>query len=113
MQGGGRRWDGGNGGGNLCFRKGGSWDVLSCDVLLRIESKVLVHKGILGGHRKEVFLLVIMILGFVGGNIGKGFKVVGRDWENRGTGDDIGRGVRDVKEWKILDIIKSGPDKFW
>ena len=40
----GGRQDGGDGGGNLCLWKGGSQDVLSCNVLLRIESKVLVDK---------------------------------------------------------------------
>ena len=47
---GGGRWDGGDGGVNLSFRKGGGRDVLSSNVFLRIESKVLVHKGVLGGH---------------------------------------------------------------
>ena len=52
MQGRGGRRDSGDGGGNLRLWKGGGRDVLSCNVLSRIESKVLVHKGVLGGCRE-------------------------------------------------------------
>ena len=37
----------------------------------KIMSKVLVDEGILGGRREEVFLLVFLVLGLVGSNIGK------------------------------------------
>jgi len=45
----GRRWDGGNGSFDNRRWKGGGRDVLSCNVLLRIESKVLVDERVLGG----------------------------------------------------------------
>ena len=51
--------------------KGGGRDVLSSNVASRIESKVLVDKGILGGRREDIFLLVVTILGLVGGKIGR------------------------------------------
>ena len=74
----------------------------------RIKSKVLVHKGILGGHREEILLLVVAVLGFIGGDVGKGLKVVSRSGGDRGTGDDVGRGVGDVEERDILDVVKGG-----
>ena len=82
-------------------------------MLLRIESKVLVHKGVLGGCRKEVLLLVVAVLGFVSGNVGKGFEVVGRGGRDRGAGDDIGRGIGDIEKREVLDVVKGRPDELW
>ena len=93
--------------------KGGGRDVLSSNVLSRIESKVLVDKGVLGGRREDVFLLVVAVLRLVGGDVGKEFKVIGGSGGDGGTGDDIDRGVGDVEEWEVLDVVKSGPDKLW
>ena len=64
--------------------KGGGRDVLSSNVFSRIESKVLVHKGVLSGRGEEIFLFVIAILGLVLGDVGKELKVVG------GSGGDGG-----------------------
>ena len=93
--------------------KGGGRDVLSCNVLLRMESKMLVDKGVLGGRREEVLLLVVVVLGFVDGDVSKGFEAVGRSGGDGGTGDNVGGGVRDVEERVVLRVVKSGPDKFW
>jgi len=58
-------------------------------VVSKIMSKVLVDKGVLGGCREEVFLLVFMVLRLVGGDVGKNSKVI--NWGGRvgGTGDNI------------------------
>ena len=82
-------------------------------MLSRIESKVLVHKGVLGGRGKEVFLLVITVFDFVGGDVGEDFKVVGGSGGDGGTGNDVHRGIWDVEEGIVLRVVKSGPDKFW
>ena len=70
--------------------KGGGQDVLKGNILLRIVSKMLVDKGILGGRREDILLLVITVLGLVGGDVGKEFEVVGRSGGDGGTGDDVG-----------------------
>jgi len=111
MQVGGRRQDSGDGGGNLCLWKGGGWDVLSCNVLLRIESKVLVDKQVLGGCGEEVLLLVFLVLRLVESDVGKSVKAGGRSRGDGGTGDDVGGAIRDVEERVVFDVVKSGPDK--
>ena len=93
--------------------KGGSRDVLKGNVLSRIVSKVLMDKGILGGRREEVLLLVVPVFGLVGGNMGKEFEVVGGSGGDGGTSDDVGGGVGDVEEGEVLDVVKGGPDEFW
>jgi len=93
--------------------KGGGRDVLKGNVLLRIVSKVLMDKGVLGGHREDILLLVVAVLGFVGGNMGKEFEIVGGSGGDRGTGDDVGGGVGDVEKWVVLNIVKGRPDEFW
>ena len=93
--------------------KGGGRDVLSCNVFSRMESKVLVDEGVLGGRREDVLLLVVTVLRLVGGDVGKEFEVVGWGGRDGGTGDDIGRGVGDVEEGIILDVVKGRPDKLW
>ena len=113
MRGGGGRRDGGDRGSDLGLWKGGGQDVLKGHVFLRIVSKVLMDKGILGGRWEEIFLLVVAVLGLVLGNVGKEFEVVGGSGGDRGTGDDICGGVRDVKEWVVLDVVKGRPDKLW
>jgi len=91
--------------------KGGGQDVLSCNVLLRIVSKVLVDKRVLGGCRKEVFLFVLMVLGLVGGDMGEDVKTDNWGRGDGGAGDDISGTVRDVEEREVLDIVKGGPDR--
>jgi len=92
--------------------KGGDWDVLNCNVLLRIESKMLVDKEVLGGCWEEIFLLVFMVLGFVGGDVGKDIKTIVWGGGDGSTGDDIGGTVGDVEEREVFNIVKGGPDKF-
>jgi len=79
---------------------------------LRIESKVLVDKGVLGGCWEEVLLLVFMVLWFIEGNVGEGVKAIDRGRGDRGTGNNILRAVRDVEEGKVFNVVKSRPDKF-
>jgi len=79
-------------------------------VLSKIVSKVLVDKGILGGHGKEVLFLVLTVLGLVGGDVGKDIKTNNWGRGDRGAGNDIGGTVRDVKEREVLDVIKGRPD---
>ena len=70
--------------------KGGGRDVLSSNVASRIKSKVLVHKGVLGGRWEEVLLLVVAVLRLVGSDVGEEFEVVGGSGGDGSTGDDIG-----------------------
>ena len=95
------------------MRKGGGQDVLKGNVLLRIVSKMLVDKGILGGRWEDILLFVVMVFGLVGGDVGKELEVVGGSRGDGGTGDDVGRGIGDVEEGEVLDVVKGGPDKFW
>ena len=80
-------------------------------MLSKIVSKVLVDEGILGGRGKEVLFLVFMILGFVEGNMGKGFEAVDRGGRDGGTSDNILWAVWDVKKREVLDVVKGGPDR--
>ena len=75
----------------------------------KIVSKVLVDKGILGGRGEEVFLLVFLVLGLVGSDMGEDVKT--NDWSggDRGTGDNVSRAVRDVGEGVILQVVKDRP----
>jgi len=111
MQFGGRQQDGGNRGSNLRLWKGGSQDVLSCNVLLRIVSKVLVDKRVLGGRREEVLFLVFTILGFVGGDVSEDVKTKDRGGGDRGAGNDISGAVRDIKEGVVFRVVKDRPSE--
>ena len=82
-------------------------------MLSKIVSKVLVDKGILGGCWEKVLLLVVMVFGLVGGDMGEEFEVVGRSRGDGGTGDNIGGGVGDVEEGIVFDVVKGGPDELW
>ena len=113
MRFGGGRWNSGNGGFDNGCRKGGGQDILKDNVLSKIVSKVLVDKGVLGGRREDVLLLVVMVFRLIGGDVSKEFEIVGWGRGDGGTSDDIGRGVGDVEEGIVLDIVKSGPDKLW
>ena len=72
-----------------------------------------MDKQVLGGCREEVLLLVFTIGRLIGGNVGKGLKVVGWGRGDGGTGDNVGGGVRDVEEWEVLNVVKGRPDEFW
>ena len=74
---------------------------------------MLIDKGILGGRREEVLLFVVTVLGLVGGDVGEEFEVIGGSGGDRGTGDNIGGGVRDVEEREIFNVVKGGPDECW
>jgi len=80
-------------------------------MLLRIISKVLVDKRVLGGCREKIFFFILMVLGFVGGNVGKNIKTNNWGGGDGGAGDDIGRTVRDVKEREVLNVVKGRPDR--
>ena len=107
----GGRWDGGDGGGNLRLWKEGGQDVLSCNVLLRIVSKVLVDKRVLGGCREEILFFVLMVLGFVGGDMGEDVKTNNWGGGDGGASDNIGGTVRDIEEREVLNIVKGRPDR--
>jgi len=78
-----------------------------------MESKVLVDKQVLGGRGKDVLLLVFPVLGLIEGDVGKGFEVVGGSRGDRGTGDDVGRGIGGAEKGEVLDVVKSRPDELW
>ena len=67
----------------------------------------------MGGRWEDVLLLVVAVLRFVGGDVGKEFEVIGGSGGDGGAGDDIGGGVGDVEEGIVLDVVKDRPDKLW
>ena len=85
---------------------------LSGNVSLRIFSKDLVDKGVLGGCRKEVLLLVFTVLGLVGGDMGKDVKTDNWGGGDRSTGDNVCGAVGDIEEGVIFRVVKDGPSKF-
>jgi len=109
---GGRRRDSGNRGFDDGRWKGGGRDVLKDNVFSKIMSKVLVDKGILGGHGEEVFLLVFLVLGLVGGDVGEDVETKDGGRGDRSTGDNISRAVRDVEEGVVLRVVKDRPSEF-
>ena len=72
---------------------------------------MLVDKGVLGGHGKEGFFFILIVLGLVGSNVGKDVKTNNWGRGDGSTGNDIGGTVRDVEEREVLDIVKGGPDR--
>ena len=77
----------------------------------KIVSKVLVDEGVLGGCRKEIFLFVFMVGGFVGGDVGEDIEAKDGGRGDRSTGNDISRAVRDVEEGEVFDVVEGGPDR--
>ena len=77
----------------------------------RISSKDLFDKGVLGGGGKEVLLLVFMVGGFVGSDVGEDVKTVDGSGGDRCTGDDVGRTVGDVEEGVIFWVVKGRPSE--
>ena len=65
----------------------------------------------MGGCGKEVFLFIFMVLGLVGSDVGENFEADDGGGRNRGTGDDIGRAVRDVGEGVILRVFEDRPSE--
>ena len=72
-----------------------------------------MDEGVLGGRREEVLLLVVSVLRLVGSDVGKKVEVVGWSRGDRGAGDNVGRGVGDIEERKVLDVVKGGLDELW
>jgi len=81
-------------------------------VLSKIVSKVVIDKGVLGGRREEVFLLVLTVLGLVGSDVGKDVKTDNWGGGDRGAGDNIIGAVGDVEEGVILWVVEDRPGKF-
>jgi len=75
----------------------------------RISSKDSFNEGVLGVCRKEVLLLVFMVLGFVGGDVGKNVKTDNWGGGDRSTGDNVCGAVRDVEEGVIFRVVKNRP----
>jgi len=80
------------------------------NVLSKIASKVVMDKRVLGGHGEEILFFVLMVLGFVGGDMGKDVKTNNWGGGDGGAGDDIIGAVRDV-EGEVFDVVKSRPDR--
>jgi len=80
-------------------------------VASRISSKDLFNKGVLGGCREEVLLLVLMVLRLVGGDVGEDVKTGNWGRGDGGAGDDIGGAVRDVEEGEVFNVVKNRPGK--
>ena len=78
-------------------------------MLSKIVSKVLMDKGILGGRREEVFLLVFSVLELMGGDVGEDVETKDGGRGDRGTGDDIVRAIGDVEEGVVFLVVKDRP----
>jgi len=76
----------------------------------KIVSKVLMDKGILSGCWEEVLFLVFTVLGLVGGDMGENIKTKDGGGGDGGTGDNIGRAIRDI-EGEVFDVVEGGPDR--
>jgi len=81
-------------------------------VALRISSKDSFDKGVLGGGRKEVLLLVFTVLGLVGGNVSKDVETDNWGGGDGGTSDDVCGAVGDVEEGVIFWVVKDRPSEF-
>ena len=80
-------------------------------MLFKIVPKVLVDVGVLGRCREEIFFFVLMVLGFVGGDVSKDVETKDGGRRDGSTGNNIGRAVRDVKEGMIFLVVKDRPSK--
>ena len=69
----------------------------------------MFDKGVLGGCREEVLLLVFTVLGLVGSNVGEDIKTDNWGRGDRGTGDNVHWTVRDVEEGVIFRVVKDRP----
>jgi len=105
----GRRQDSSDRGFNDGQWKGGGWDVLKGNMASRISSKDLFDERVLGGRRKEVFLLVFAIGKFVGGDVGEDIKTVDGSGRDGGTSNNISGAIGDVKEGVVLWVVKGRP----
>ena len=63
----------------------------------------------MGGCWEEVFLLILMVLGLIGGDVGKDVKTNSWGRGDGGTSDDISGAVRDVEEGVIFWVVKDRP----
>jgi len=80
-------------------------------VFSKIVSKVLVDVGVLGGRREEIFLLVLTVLGFVGGDVGEDVETEDGGGRDGGTCDDIGGAVWDVEEGVVFWVVENRPSE--
>ena len=71
-------------------------------MFFKIVSKVLVDKGVLGGHGEEILFLVFTIGQLVGGDMGKDVKTKDGGRGDGSTGDDVSQAVRDIEEGVVL-----------
>jgi len=78
---------------------------------LRVSSKDLIDKGVLGGRWEEVLLFVLTVLGFVGSDVGEDVEVVNWGGGDGGTGDNVIGAVRDVEEGIFFWVVKNGPSE--
>jgi len=70
-----------------------------------------VDEGDLGGRGEKVFLLIFLVLGLVGSNVGEDVKTKDGGGEDGSTGDNIGGAVRDVEEGVVLWVVNDRPSK--
>jgi len=78
-------------------------------VASRIFSKDSFDKGVLGGCREEVLLLIFAVLRLVGDDVGEGVKTGNWGWGDGGAGDDIVWAIRDVEEGVVFRVVKDRP----
>jgi len=76
----------------------------------KIVSKVVMDKQVLGGRGKEVLFFILLVLGFVGGDVGEDVKTIDWGGGDGGASDDIVGTVWDV-ERKTFDVVEGGPDR--
>jgi len=79
-------------------------------VIFKIVPKVLMDVGVLGGCREEIFFCVLMVLGFVGDDVGEDVETKDGGGRDGGTSDDVCGAVGNV-EGEVFDIIEGGPDR--
>ena len=77
----------------------------------KIVSKVVMDKRVLGGCGEKILFFILSVLGFVGGDVDEDVKTNNWGRGDGGARDDIIRTVRDIEERKVLNIVKSGPDR--
>jgi len=75
---------------------------------LRVSSKDLIDKGVLGGCWKEVLVFVFSVLGFVVSDVGEDVETEDGGGRDGGAGNDISGAVRGVE---VFNVVKSGPDR--
>ena len=57
------------------------------------------------------FLFILMVLGFMGSDMGKDIKTINWGRGDGGASDDISGAVRDIEEGVIFWVVEDGPGK--